>query len=123
MPGYCARQIVDARMRERGRSRVQRQLRPPGSYFPDKAGASMTESAMTAEDHRPERVRESIPLLIGRRWVLQKLAEWWDHGAERLFLITGDPGTGKSMIMAWLRGFGPEPEDTIRRAQLARLRD
>ena len=28
--------------------------------------------------------------------------EWWDEGDERLFLLTGGPGTGKSMILAWL---------------------
>jgi hypothetical protein len=82
----------------------------------------MTETVTIAQQQIPERVRKSIALFTGRRWVLPKLVEWWDHRDERLFLMTGSPGTGKSMLMAWLLGFGPESEDPIARTQLARLR-
>jgi hypothetical protein len=58
----------------------------------------------------------------GRAWLLPRLLDWWDHGDARLFLLTGDPGTGKSAVMAWLAGYGAEPDDTTARAQLARLR-
>ena len=59
----------------------------------------------------PKRVAENVGQFTGRAWLLPKILEWWDEGDERLFLLTGGPGTGKSMILAWLAGFGPDPED------------
>ncbi|MEW6366026.1 MAG: TIR domain-containing protein [Acidobacteriota bacterium] len=39
----------------------------------------------------------------GRDWLLAELSTWLaDNGSSRVFLITGDPGTGKSAIVAWL---------------------
>jgi hypothetical protein len=70
----------------------------------------------------PRRVAESIDQFTGRTWLLPKLLEWWDQSDERLFLLTGSPGTGKSMILAWLAGFGPEPPDSVAAEQLNRLR-
>lgn len=64
-----------------------------------------------------------IDQFTGRAWLLPKLLEWWDDSDERLFLLTGGPGTGKSMILAWLARFGPEPADAFARVQLARLRE
>jgi predicted ATPase len=47
------------------------------------------------------------------------LLEWWDdHKDERIFLLTGGPGTGKSMILAWLAGFGPEGSEARRDSML-----
>jgi len=57
----------------------------------------------------PRRVAESIGRFTGRAWLLPRLAQWWDRSDERLFLLTGGPGTGKSMILAWLDGHGPGP--------------
>lgn len=37
-------------------------------------------------------------------------------------MLTGEPGTGKSMIAAWLAGAGPLPEDAEARAQLEQTR-
>jgi hypothetical protein len=71
----------------------------------------------------PKRVAENVGQFTGRAWLLPKILEWWDEGDERLFLLTGGPGTGKSMILAWLAGFGPDPEDPGARAQLLRLRE
>ena len=82
----------------------------------------MTDRVTIAERQLPDGVRKSIALFTGRRWVLLKLVEWWEQSDERLFLLTGDPGTGKSMVMAWLLGFGPEPTDPVSRAHLVRLR-
>lgn len=59
---------------------------------------------------------------VGRAWLLPRLLEWWSTGRERVFLLTGGPGTGKSMIQAWISGVGPEPEDPQARSQLERLR-
>ena len=51
----------------------------------------------------PKRVAESVDQFTGRAWLLPKLLEWWDKRKdERIFLLTGGPGTGKSMILAWL---------------------
>jgi hypothetical protein len=70
----------------------------------------------------PKRVAENIGRFTGRAWLLSKLLEWWDRDDERLFLLTGGPGSGKSMILAWLAGFGPAPEDATTQSQLARVR-
>jgi hypothetical protein len=70
----------------------------------------------------PKRVAESIDGFTGREWLLPKLLEWWEQDTERLFLLTGGPGAGKSMIMAWLSGHGPLPEDPTDQVQLARVR-
>lgn len=70
----------------------------------------------------PKRVAENVGAFTGRTWLLPRLLEWWDRSPERLFLLTGGPGTGKSMLMAWLAGLGPEPRDPSARDQLARFR-
>lgn len=75
---------------------------------------------MTVELPKP--VAANIGRFTGRTWLLPKLLDWWDHSDERFFLLIGDPGTGKSMILAWLAGFGPEPEDALARERLSRLR-
>jgi tetratricopeptide (TPR) repeat protein len=69
-----------------------------------------------------KRVAEGIDRFTGRAWLLPKLLEWWEDGTDRVFLLTGGPGTGKSMIVAWLGGYGPSPEDPTAREQLARVR-
>jgi hypothetical protein len=75
----------------------------------------------------PEQVAANIDRFTGRTWLLPILLEWWEHTDERLFLLIGDPGTGKSMILAWLGGFGPPPIDPSspfvqeQRAQLRQL--
>src|SRR5271165_516200 len=70
----------------------------------------------------PKRIADNIDRFTGRTWLLPKVLEWDDHSDERLFLLTGGPGTGKSMILAWLAGFGPLPEDPAAQARLARVR-
>lgn len=70
----------------------------------------------------PRRVAENIHRFTGRSWLLAPLLEWWDRGDTRLFLLTGPPGTGKSMIAAWLAGFGPLPLDAELAARLERVR-
>lgn len=79
-------------------------------------------SSISTATALPPRIRASIGQFTGRAWLLPRLVEWWNAGEERLFLLTGGPGTGKSMIQAWLAGFGPEPDDPESRSQLAQLR-
>jgi hypothetical protein len=70
----------------------------------------------------PKTVAENIIGFTGRLWLLAQLLTWWDSNAERIFLLSGGPGTGKSMILGWLAGFGPGPVDPVAADQLARLR-
>ena len=60
----------------------------------------------------PKRVAESIDRFTGRAWLLSRLLEWWDGGDERLFVLTGGPGPGKSTITAQLSGACPSPTNT-----------
>lgn len=39
---------------------------------------------------------------VPRTWILDEVIDWLDANRERLFLLTGDPGTGKSVLSAWL---------------------
>jgi len=44
----------------------------------------------------------------GRKWLTVELDEWLQTGHGRVFFITGDPGTGKSAVMAHLQDKHPE---------------
>jgi WD40 repeat protein len=70
----------------------------------------------------PLHIREHIDTFTGRTWLLPKLQTWLSERNERVFLITGLPGAGKSMLAAWLAGSGPIPTDQAAAAQLAQLR-
>ena len=71
----------------------------------------------------PHPVAQNIDRFTGRTWVLRPLLSWLASD-QRIFLIKGAPGTGKSMLLAWLAGYGPtldNPEhqqmrDTIHKA-------
>ncbi len=71
----------------------------------------------------PEKILSNIDNFTGRKWLLPRILDWYDNSTERLLLITGDPGTGKSMLTAWLANFGPPPEDPDDFYRLQRLRD
>jgi hypothetical protein len=43
--------------------------------------------------------------------LLPKILTWLEQSDERLFLLMGDPGTGKSMRAARLAGHGLAPAD------------
>jgi hypothetical protein len=70
----------------------------------------------------PRRVAENVDRFTGRAWLLPKILNWCDKSDDRLFLLTGGPGTGKSMVLAWLANHGPSPEDPTAHAQLTRVR-
>ena len=67
-------------------------------------------------------IQEKIDQFTGRTWLLPKVLDWYEESQERVLLITGGPGTGKSMILAWLAGHGPPPDDPVAAEELARLR-
>lgn len=70
----------------------------------------------------PDRIAKTIDEFTGRTWLLPVILEWLEHSSERVFLITGGPGTGKSSLMAWLAGTGPLPADEVAQSQLERIR-
>ena len=60
---------------------------------------------------------------MGREWALRQVADWLQTGTERLFLLTGEPGSGKSVLAGWLAGAGPNlPDENPDAAALARVR-
>ncbi|MCZ7572412.1 MAG: hypothetical protein M5U01_27990 [Ardenticatenaceae bacterium] len=73
-------------------------------------------------DELPRTIAATIDRFTGRAWLLPRLIEWLEQSDERLFILTGGPGTGKSMIVAWLAGAGPSPADSMARSQLEQLR-
>src|SRR5512145_2674807 len=81
-----------------------------------------TSGSGMIERELPKEVAENIKHFTGREWLLPRILEWFDHSDKRYFLLSGDPGTGKSMVLAWLAGFGPEPQDALAREQLTCLR-
>jgi len=60
----------------------------------------------------PDSIANTIKHFAGRSWLLPPLVEWFDQSTQRLFVLTGAPGTGKSMIAAWLSGISPPLGDT-----------
>jgi WD40 repeat protein len=70
----------------------------------------------------PQTIAANIDRFTGRTWVLPPLLDWLERSDRRTFLLTGGPGTGKSMILAWLAGAGPTPSDPAAAEQLALLR-
>lgn len=59
----------------------------------------------------PPRLESAARQFVGRVWALRRIVDWLEHGSERLFLLTGAPGSGKSTLTAWLAGAGPSPDD------------
>ncbi|RPI25801.1 MAG: hypothetical protein EHM61_13425 [Acidobacteria bacterium] len=70
----------------------------------------------------PEKVAQNIHEFTGRRWILPRILDWLENTDERLLLIVGKPGSGKSMVSAWLAGLGPVPSNPADAEMLARLR-
>lgn len=70
----------------------------------------------------PKRIAGTIANFTGRKWLLPILLKWFEHSNERYFILTGEPGSGKSMVAAWLTGYGLLPDDPEEKEQLVRLR-
>ena len=77
---------------------------------------------MTSSIEIPDTLVEHARQFTGRAWLLAPILAWLDHTDERLFLLTGDPGAGKSMVAAWLTGAGPMPANEADRATLEAIR-
>ena len=58
----------------------------------------------------------------GRAWVLDHVLPWAYQGQARFFLLTGEPGSGKTALAAWLAGAGPDPVDPAERQRLGQAR-
>jgi energy-coupling factor transporter ATP-binding protein EcfA2 len=71
----------------------------------------------------PAFYREAALTFVGRRWMLRRVADWLAWGTERVFLVTGDPGSGKSTLCAWLAGAGPGTEDPQAAVELQAIRN
>jgi hypothetical protein len=70
----------------------------------------------------PKRVAENIAHFSGRVWLIEPVLDWLENSSRRLFILTGEPGAGKSMIAAWLAGEGPIPREAEQRESLIRIR-
>jgi hypothetical protein len=70
----------------------------------------------------PITIAANIEHFTGRTWLLPEILKWIEQSDERIFLLTGGPGTGKSMIMAWLAGASPSPVDPQAERQLDQIR-
>ncbi len=70
----------------------------------------------------PPTVRQHADDFVGRGWVLGEVENWRVQRPERYLLITGEPGSGKTALAAWLAGLGPPPDDGTQAAILADLR-
>lgn len=68
----------------------------------------------------PQKAERRVAAFVGRRAALRRVAELVD-GADRRLLLTGDPGAGKSSLLAWLAGAGPDPDDASERATRERI--
>jgi energy-coupling factor transporter ATP-binding protein EcfA2 len=71
----------------------------------------------------PNDIARRAENFAGRLWVLQEVLDWLDKGTERFFLITGEPGSGKTTLTAWLAGAGIPPEDLEAAHSLERVRN
>lgn len=69
----------------------------------------------------PKTIADNVKHFTGRIWLLPKLLDWFEQSDKRMFILTGSPGTGKSMIMAWLAGARPMPAEAEARRQLEQL--
>lgn len=70
----------------------------------------------------PKMVATNIENFTGRTWLLPYILKWLDQSNDRMFILQGKPGSGKSTIIAWLAGAGPSPADANARSQLERIR-
>jgi hypothetical protein len=70
----------------------------------------------------PEKLKAFINDFTGRAWILPEIDKWLNRSDERCFLVLGKPGSGKSMLSAWLTGFGPLPTDPALASTLLDIR-
>jgi hypothetical protein len=93
----------------------------PGARFCSNCGAQVEQPA-EAQVAVPITIAEKAKGFTGRVWALDQVAEWLDGGAERFLLLTGEPGSGKSALAAWLAGTGDPPENVAAKSRLQQVR-
>jgi hypothetical protein len=71
----------------------------------------------------PEDIAKRAKDFVGRGWVLDEVVNWMDLGEERFFLITGEPGVGKTALGAWLAGAEAPVRDADAGSSLHRARE
>src|SRR5438105_4258969 len=74
------------------------------------------------DDNIPPEISQRVQGFTGRVWALDEVLSWLDHQAERFMLITGEPGSGKTALLAWLIGVGHLPADNTARRKLEQVR-
>ena len=72
----------------------------------------------------PETVVSRLATFVGREWTLPPILDWFDNSDTRFFVVTAPPGTGKSMLAAWLAedGGATMPPHGDANADLERVR-
>jgi hypothetical protein len=90
--------------------------------------ATLPADAVPASESRmqpvsiPKDIAQRAENFAGRAWVLNEVLDWLDHRSERFLHVSGEPGSGKTALAAWLAGAGPMPEDAEAHKKLERLR-
>ncbi|MFF0836642.1 MULTISPECIES: hypothetical protein [unclassified Streptomyces] len=69
----------------------------------------------------PWRIRTDATQFVGRAWLLPEVSAWLDDPDQRLLLLLGEPGSGKSTICGWLAGAGPAPDDPGKARMLSEI--
>lgn len=70
----------------------------------------------------PPEIAERTKEFVGRDWVVDQVFDWLKTGTEQVFLLTGEPGSGKTALAAWLAGAGPAPQDVQMADKLEHVR-
>ena len=70
----------------------------------------------------PKQIVANISNFTGRTWLLPKILKWFEQSNDRMFVLKGKPGSGKSSLMAWLTGAGLLPADEFSKSQLQQVR-
>lgn len=83
--------------------------------------SKQTKSGISNAFPLPKRIADNIKHFTGRAWLLPPLLKWIEQSNDRLFILTGEPGSGKSMVSAWLAGNGPIPNNPEAKAHLEKL--
>ena len=70
----------------------------------------------------PSEIAERAKGFVGRAWVVDQVLDWLETETEQVFLLMGEPGSGKTALAAWMAGAGPAPEDVQVADKLERVR-
>jgi AAA ATPase domain len=82
---------------------------------PDPSGRTANAAAL------PDDLAERTKDFAGRDWVFRRIAQWLDQEESPLFLLTGEPGTGKSALAARLLQLSQDAAETVAIAWFCRF--